>query len=413
MKAYLEAYGCTLNMGESREVKDLLVDRGWQIVGSPADADLAVISTCVVVEKTEREMLKRVQALRDRPRLIITGCMATACREKAMALAPKAEFVSPADMTAMARAIGDDGFSKGERIVPPEDLYHIIPIATGCLGDCSYCITRLARGQLKSRNIESIVDHVRMLASRGPSEMQLAAQDTAAYGADSGSSLPELVERVCAVPGDFRVRVGMMNPRSALGILERLERIYRQPKVFKFLHLPIQSGSNAVLSRMVRGYSVEDFEIIVSTVRAVAPEITVSTDIIVGYPGETERDHRLNMELIARARPDIVNVTRFSPRPGTAAANERDHLVGWRAKKRSRELSLLRFSIALDRNNVFVGRTVRALSTEIGKNGSTILRTDEYKQVVVESVLDHGRWYRVKIDRATPTYLVGHPEGLA
>jgi len=410
MRAYVEAYGCTLNVGESREIKELLVSRGWQLTETPDDADLAVLATCVVIEKTEREMLRRVKVLSSAPRLIITGCMATACAERAASIAPEAVFVGPGDLRSFDAAIGDQPARSGLPLTP-DDSYAIVPISSGCVGSCAYCITRLARGELVSRPVEAIVSRVRDAVARGPKEIQLTGQDTASYGADIGTSLPALVERVCELGGDFRVRVGMMNPRSALMQLDGLAAMYRSPKVFKFLHLPAQSGSDAVLERMGRGYSSADFRNIVSRLRAEVPTITLSTDIIVGYPGETDEDHRSNMEILSQVEPDIVNVTRFSPRPGTVAAAEPNQVVGWKAKNRSRELTALRFRIGLKKNQMLIGRSVRALSTERGKADSTIFRTDEYKQIVVPLELELGRWSVVRVTRATPTYLIGVLEG--
>ncbi len=409
MRAYIESYGCTLNAGEAREVRDLLVRTGWQIVRSPAEADLAVLATCVVIDKTEREMLRRIKTLSAAPRLIITGCMATACRDKAEALAPAAEFVPPADLQSIAKVIGSDSLDHVKHVVP--DNFAIVPIATGCLGNCSYCITRLARGDLRSRPLEDIVKRVAGVTSHGPLEVQITAQDTAAYGSDIGHSLPELVERICRIPNDFRLRIGMMNPGSALAHMNGISRMYLEQKVFKFVHLPVQSGSDRILEMMSRGYSVHDFRTIVSTLRGSVPDTTLSTDIIVGYPGETEADHEMNLKLIMSIEPDIVNVTRFSPRPRTRAAEEGAQVVGWKAKDRSRELTSVRFAVALAKNRMLVGTTVRALSTESGKAGTTILRTNQYKQIVVKTALEHARWFEVRVTRATPTYLVGELEG--
>src|SRR4030067_975302 len=213
MRAYVEAFGCTLNFGESRESEDLLSGKGWSIVQSPEDSDLAVRSTCVVVEKTERAMVKRLAELRTVPKLIVTGCMATACREKAERVVPGAVFLHPGDLERMAEVIRTESrFSSPSKV--ERESYGIVPIATGCLGSCSYCITRLARGELKSRPLESIVGSVRDMVSAGPREIRLTAQDTAAYGADIGSSLPALVDGICGIPHDFRLRVGMMNPKN-------------------------------------------------------------------------------------------------------------------------------------------------------------------------------------------------------
>jgi MiaB/RimO family radical SAM methylthiotransferase len=282
-----------------------------------------------------------------------------------------------------------------------------VPIATGCRGVCSYCITRLARGDLKSRSTARIVEAVKRAAAKGPQEIQLTAQDTAAYGCDIGTDLPKMIEEVCRIPLDFRLRVGMMNPRSAVPITERIAQMYLEPKVFKFLHLPVQSASDELLRHMGRGYTIDDFRSIIRTVRELVSRVTISTDIIVGYPGESEADHKENLSLIKEIRPDIVNVTRFSSRPGTKAAEADGQIVGWRAKDRSRELTELRFEIALERNMAWKDIPLMALATEKGKNRSTILRSNEYKQVVVPESLSLGKYYEVKVVDATPTYLIG------
>lgn len=404
MKAYVEAYGCTLNIGESREVEDLLLSSGWELVDSPGDADMAVLATCVVVAKTERAMLKRVHALSSARRLVITGCMATACREAAERAAPGAEFVPPGDVELFRRLV--DRVGPGA-VRPASSGFAIVPLATGCMGECAYCITRLARGGLRSRPAEAVLRAVASAVRTGPREVRLTAQDTACYGHDIGADLPSLVSGICALPGDFRLRVGMMNPKSAVPIAGRLAGMYLEPKVFKFLHLPVQSGSDRVLTTMRRGYCVRDFLQVIDTVRSEVPDVSLSTDIIVGYPGETEEDHEASLDLIRRTMPDIVNVTKFSPRPGTEAARARDRVDGNTVKDRSREITEVRFDAALRVNKSWTGRELRVLATEPGKSGTTLLRTDEYRQVVVRGSLELGRYYDIIVEDATPTYLLG------
>ena len=411
MKAYVEAYGCTLNFGESREIEDVLVEKGWEVVDELEGSDLAVLVTCVVIETTEREMLKRIAQLSTAPRLVVTGCMATACREKAERVAPSAVFVAPGDLESFSQFVDSCGIGRRPTIRERES-YSIVPIATGCRGACSYCITRLARGELKSRSQARVVAAVRSAASSGPREIQLTAQDTAAYGCDIGTDLPAMVEEVCRIPLDFRLRVGMMNPKSVMPVADRIAKMYLEPKVFKFLHLPVQSASDRLLEHMDRGYTVQDFGSIVTTMRKLVPRITLSTDLIVGYPGESEDDHRKNLALIKDTRPDIVNVTRFSSRPGTKAAVADGQVVGWKAKDRSRELTELRFEVALERNAAWKDMTLTTLATEKGKNMSTILRSDEYKQVVVPESLTLGKYYEVRVVGATPTYLIGSRTGV-
>ncbi len=409
MKAYVEAYGCTLNFGEAREIEALLSGSGWSIVNSSEEADLAVLTTCVVVDKTERAMMKRLKELGSVPKLVVTGCMATACRGKAESIVPDAVFVAPADLARMAEVIHAQGDADVESGIE-KGAYGIVPIATGCLGNCSYCITRLARGQLRSRPVRNIVNSVRRMVSSGPREMRITAQDTAAYGADNGSSLPELVDRICSLDGDFRLRIGMMNPKSVLPQVDAIVRMYDNQKVFKFLHLPLQSASDRMLREMGRGYTLSDFERIVSQVRTAHPDISFSTDLIVGYPGETEEDHERNKKAVSELMPDIVNVTKFSSRPGTKAALSGPVVPGGRAKEWSREITRIRFKVALDVNKSWIGRAVTALSTETGKNSTTLFRTSEYRQVVVPGNHPLGEYHAVKISGATSTYLRGELE---
>ena len=408
MRAYIESYGCTLNQGEADEVREKLLSLGWTTVPDPAEADVSVLVACVVIEATERRMLKRLRELSSSTnRVVVTGCMATTRTDEARRISPDADFIAPGDLAAFEALLG--------RAAPPvepggrseETGVSIVPIATGCRGTCRYCITRLARGALRSRAPESVIARVAEVSAPGPLEIRITAQDTAAYGLDLGTDLVELVGGMCGLENDFRLRLGMMNPNSVLPILERLPELYADARVFKFLHLPVQSASDRLLSDMGRGYTLADFERVVSVFRTVAPESTLSTDIIVGYPGESEEDHDANLEMIRRVRPDIVNVTRYSPRPGTEAFELGRGVVGWKAKDRSRALTEARFEVSLARNERLVGVERRALATERGKNDSTILRTDDYRQVVVREVLPLRRFYQVVVDDATPTYLIG------
>ncbi|UCE91356.1 MAG: tRNA (N(6)-L-threonylcarbamoyladenosine(37)-C(2))-methylthiotransferase [Methanobacteriota archaeon] len=405
MRAYVESYGCTLNKGEADEIRRVLASKGWLLTEDHREADLAVIATCIVVESTERRMFRRVKELTHVPRLIITGCLPTGLPEAARAAAPLATFVPPGDVQTFIDLVETVGPSVANAVKP--EGYAIVPLAKGCSGDCSYCITRLARGGLKSRSSGQIIDSVSSLSRSGPLEIRLTSQDNAVYGADTGGDLVTLLRDICAVDADFRLRIGMMNPGSALRLGHGLVEAFRDRRVFRFAHLPVQSGSDRLLAEMNRDYSVDDFERVVDRLRSGLPDLTLSTDIIAGYPSETESDHESNLELIRRVRPDIVNVTRFSPRPRTRAASAGPRVVGWMTKERSRELTRLRFELALARNERLVGSRFRALATERGKGLSTILRTDAYKQVVVQRTLPLRRYYDVAITAATPTYLLG------
>ena len=211
----------------------------------------------------------------------------------------------------------------------------IVEISSGCLSSCTFCQVKLVKGTVFSYPEEEIVNEARSLISQGAKEIWLTSTDNAAYGRDSKTSLPALIRKVAAVPGDFKIRVGMMNPLLTRRDQDEILNCFKLNKVFKFAHLPVQSGSNRILKAMQRGYSVSDFESMVAQLREEIPSITLSTDMIVGFPSETEAEFEESMELLKRTRPDVLNLSRFGARPGTKTAVMEDQIASEEAKNRS------------------------------------------------------------------------------
>lgn len=409
VKAYIEAHGCALNRGEALEFSSILKSAGWDVVNIPEQADLNVIATCGVIETTEKRMLKRVKDISSigKP-LIVTGCMASALRSRIEPLAQNAIFVKPDGVNELCKVVGI-AEQNDWRPEPQSDTFcHIIPIASGCQGDCSYCFTRGARGDLSSRPAANIIDEIsRIDFSRGTVEIQLTAQDTASYGSDFGSDLPLLINELASQDFDMKIRIGMMNPRTVLPILDDLIDAYSSPNVYKFLHLPVQSASNRILKDMERGYTLDDFDFIVSRFKEKYPDMTLSTDLIVGYPDETKEDHIKNVQMLERIRPDIVNITRFSERPGTRDANHSKKIPGWITKTRSRELTRLRFEISTEKNRARIGSVLDVVVSEKGTNNTMIARTDNYKQVILPRSVDLGARVHARISDCSPIHLFG------
>lgn len=412
MRVYFETYGCTMNQGDT-EIMRGIVEEKFEIVESPEACDVAVINSCGVVQRTENKVLRRMHLLRESgKKVLIAGCLP---RINYRALKEADGIISALSLNLIGEAV--EKVAGGKRYVELSDkapskvcvrkhrkegVIAIVPISEGCLGGCSYCATRFARGRLRSFGTESIVKEVEEAVKHGYREIQLTAQDTAAYGADIGESLPELLHRICRVKGEFRVRVGMMNPGSAQGIADELLECYAEEKLYKFLHLPVQSGDNAVLEKMRRDYCVEDFLEVVRAFRKLG--VTLATDVIVGYPGESEESFSKTYRLVEKIRPDVLNVKRFSPRPGTPAARLKD-MPDRIKKERSRKLAALHRKIGLEKNKKLIGREFEVLVTENGKNDTLLARTNYYKQVVLKSG-GIGGFEKVRIRDATPTYLV-------
>ncbi len=404
MRVLVEAYGCTMNRGEAEEFADGLLAGGHALAADAAAAEAFAIFTCGVIDTTERRMLRRISELgaTGKP-LLVCGCLPNISPKKIQKIAPHAILLGPGrHIEGLATLGGGKSTSPGN-----QRTVGMLPIASGCTGSCAYCITRKARGQLASREPEALRARLGELVGRGAVEIQLCAQDTAAYGADLGIGLGELVSALSATGGDFMVRIGMMNPASVVRAKVGVMDAFSNPKVFKFLHLPVQSGSDRILESMGRGHTADEFEELLSEFRLRYPGMAVSTDIITGFPGETDSDFAMSMELIERIRPDIVNITRFSSRPGTAAHAMQGKVPSRISKDRSRILTELRFSITARNYASMKGNEVRALATERRLSGTTFLRTPEYKPVVVGAEMPLGRWYNVKITGHAKTHLCG------
>ncbi len=403
---YIETYGCTLSHSESEAIRNEL--DGHQLVDALEDAHIIVLNTCIVTETTERKVLKRIRFLCDNlgnRALIVTGCATHVLAEGVWARFPKATVV---ETRLVARYINSQFGSGGGSLYPSnqDNVTTRVKIAQGCEGRCSYCVVRLARGRTLSRPIKAIEREIELRVRHGAKQVLLAAQDAGVYGVDIGSSLPELINVLCNLKCDFKMRIGMMSVRSVCEIKNDLLDVFDHPKVYKFVHLPVQSGSNRVLRLMKRGHTVLDFERCVSTFARRFPELTISTDFIVGFPTETESDFRSTLELLRRAKPVKVNITRFSPRSGTDAA-ALEPVTSRIVKDRSRMLTAEHHRIAYQQNSALVGESYNALAVEHGKHGSTTLYNDNFRPIVTRQVLPLGTSHDVTITGATPTYLRG------
>lgn len=420
MKFYIETYGCTANMGNSRETEAALMEMG-HLPSSKENADVVIVNTCAVTEKTERRIKRRLRQLQG-DRLVIAGCLATAlpdalkdmdcrknvgllCRSAAQEVAGLFEDngVLSEDRSYRQDACRQDALRQDAR---RQDACGIVNIAEGCIGHCSYCLVRKARGSLVSREPGDIADAVSQLVASGCAEIQLAAQDTAAYGLDIGTNLAELLTKINDIPGEFMIRVGMMNPDTVLPILDEMNEAFQIPKVFKFIHIPLQSGSDRILKSMNRRYSSDEFLDIVGSFHESVEDLSVHTDVIAGFPGETEEDFRQTLDIIKLLDPDKVNVTRFSRRPGTPAAEAYDMPDRFK-KDRSRRLTRQWMEIAAKKNLRYVGETLKALVTERGRGVTMKARSANYTGIVVPGALKLGCWRKVRIIRSNPFYLEG------
>ncbi len=409
---HIETYGCTSNRGESREIERALRDAGhYRVEGSKA-ADVAILNTCTVVEKTERNMLRRAEELAaETADLVVTGCMALAQGEQFADL--DAQVLHWEDVPA-AVTNGECPTTTPDAEPVLDGVVGILPIARGCLSNCSYCITKFATGRVDSPPVEENVEKARALVHAGAKELRITGQDTGVYGWDEGDrKLPELLDRICAIDGEFRVRLGMANPGGIHGIHEELADVFaRNDELYNFIHLPVQSGSDDVLGAMRRQHRVGKFEAIVETFDERLDHWTLSTDFIVGFPTETDADHERSMALLESIRPDKINVTRFSKRPGTDAA-EMKGLGGTIKKERSKAMSELKREICTETHAEMVGETHEVLVVEDGTGDSVKARDEAYRQVILTDAtargIEIGDVLEVEITAHEAMYCFGEP----
>ena len=389
------------------------------VVDSIEDADVIIVNTCYVKLPTENKVVYKIQKLQnDFPdkKIIVSGCMVEIDPEKLEEIGPNCSWIGPHQLNKSAdvvnatycgEVIRETGFSKESKVGVPkltdDSLIHIIQICEGCLGACTFCCTRFARGPLNSYPIADIVAEAKEAIENGACEIQLTAQDTAAFGRDSGEKLSDLIKEVANLDGDFRVRVGMMHPKNVLDSVDEIIDAIKHPKVYNFIHLPIQSGSDKVLSEMRRGHTIEQYLDILSKFKREIPDLTLAVDIIVGYPTETDEDFELTVKLLHDIKPSLIHLSKYQHRKGAISSSLKE-IPHETMKKRSKFLSEIKSKITEDENRELVNSYQNVLVIEKGSKGGFIAKTDSYIPVIVDCA-ELGTFVKVKITEATATYL--------
>jgi threonylcarbamoyladenosine tRNA methylthiotransferase CDKAL1 len=425
MRVFLKSYGCSANQADGEVMKGCLAQAGIELVESASAADVVVVNTCAVKGPTENRVIDALKRCPQGRKLVVAGCLPLTSYDRLLrevrfdgAVGPAAgkgivEVVEQVFRGEKVTALNDALVAKPSLALPQlrsNKVISVVPVNYGCLGACAYCCVVFARGRLRSYTVENVLGRVRRDLAAGAREFWVTSQDTACYGRDLGVNLAVLLEALTTVSGDFRVRVGMMTPNLVADIADRLVAAFKNEKVFKFVHLPVQSGDDEVLRRMCRFYTVQEFRDLVSLFRSAFPQITLATDVICGFPGETREAFENTLRLISEVKPDIVNVSKFFPRPKTAAAEMRDEFVDLaETKRRSTMAAELAKRTALERNRRWIGWTGAVLIDEKGKvPGTWIGRNFAYKPITVKSAENLlGRTLDVRVEKAFSTHLSG------
>ncbi len=413
---YIWTIGCQMNKAESDRLGSLLEQRGYRPVAAPESADLVVLNTCVVRQSAEDRVTNKLHLLRrlkaSRPGLCIavTGCFVDSNEAALMKRYPHVDYFFKAGEIPEWLEMAQTGDQLPEHA--PVSVY--VPIMQGCNNFCSYCIVPYRRGRERSRPLREISDEVRALVSRGAREIILLGQNVDSYGSDlaEGTDLAELLDELNSIDGLLRLRFLTNHPKDMSQKL--IERVARLDKVCEHINLPVQAGDNAILEAMRRNYSVEHYCSLVERIRSAVPDVALTTDLIVGFPGEGEAQFLNSYRLIEKLRFDAVHVACYSPRKGTLAERQmQDDVPADEKKRRLTLIEELQEKIVTEINERLMGRGVEVLvDARIG--GKWRGRTRSDKLVFFNAPGDYlGRLVSVRIERTGPWSLQGSLLGAA
>jgi threonylcarbamoyladenosine tRNA methylthiotransferase CDKAL1 len=427
---YIETYGCTANQNNSEILKGILTQASYQITNNQEIAEIIILNTCIVKGKTENKIKRRIQDLaKDYPDklIILTGCMPETDSKQIKQLNENTIFLGTHHFKDVVNIIKkhkensldwkqQDSFldyQKETKLnlpkIPQNKLISITQISEGCFGNCTYCKTRLAKGALFSYPEKEILSSIESDLKNGAKEVWVTSQDNANYGMDDKKQrLPELLTKILELKHRFKLRIGMMDPNNVLPILEELISTYKNKKMYKFIHIPIQSTSNNVLTDMNRLYTIEQAEKLIQKFRKQIPEITISTDIIVGYPTETKQDHEKNVEFIKKFKPDVFNLSKMSIHKGTIA-NKLKPLNIKIINKRTTELMKLHRQTAKQNKEKFLNKKTKAFVNKKLQDNLYQARDDNYNIILItsndKSIL--GKILEVKIKQIGIHHMIG------
>ncbi len=424
---YIQTFGCTANQNNSEILKGILTQSGYQITNNQDIADIIILNTCIVKQKTEDKIKRKIQDLKKQKNklIIITGCMPETDAKAIQQLNNKAILLGTHHMKDIINLIKDhqDNKLKDEKYLdyqreeklnlpklPINKLISICQISEGCLGNCSYCKTKLAKGKLFSYPEQDIIKTIESDLKQGAKEVWITSQDNANYGMDKENKkqkLPELLKKILSLNHKFKLRLGMMDPNNVVPILDELIEIYKHPKVYKFLHIPIQSASNKILKHMNRLYTIEQAEQIIEKFKKQISNITISTDIIVGYPTETKKNHEQNLDFIKKIKPDVFNLSKMSIHKGTEAFKYKPLQIKI-IHKRAKELMQEHRKTALQNKQKFLNKTIKVFVNKKLDENFFESRDENYNIVLInnkDNLL--GKNIKVKVKGVGVHHIIG------
>jgi len=404
---YIETYGCTMNKADSRIMSTLLKESNYTET-SIDKAEFIIINTCGVKQQTENKIKQRLEEIHvnytesQNKHVIITGCLPHISKnyiEILKKIIPSyAAIIDLDNINEIVQILkkvkkeknnfilySQESIDKSKILIdlPKGKLTGILSISEGCEGNCTYCCVKNARKALHTYNPVSILKNAKHQLNQGAKQLCLTSQDCSTYRHEN-SNLADLIRKIHQIPTEFFLRMGMLNPKFLLDEFDQLISIFSLEKVYKLLHIPIQSGSNRVLQKMNRNYKIEKIRTKIQSLREKFPSLSISTDIICGFPEESERDFEETMEFIEWLKPGILNISKFTVRPGTKAKYMKQ-VDSREIKERSIRLSKLFRDYLIDINQKWIGWKGKILILHEGNNENQAFgRNFAYKNVFLD-----------------------------
>jgi MiaB-like tRNA modifying enzyme len=410
--------GCAANFGDGEKIARIFADDYRVVFGIPKETlsgneaetpDALVLNVCTVKGNAGAlKLLREALSIAPEAKLFITGCAPKDFREEVAKITDKVVFTSLKELKLEKLALKR---VQGDLLIRESSLVGIVNIEEGCLDACAYCSTRIVKGRLHSYPAADIVQQVKSLVSDGCIEIQLTGQDCGCYGFDTGTNLADLVQQILAeVPGNYKMRLGMGNPRHMLQYIAPLLECFKDDRIYKFIHLPVQSGSDSVLKAMNRKHNAQDYIDLAETFNRNFPLFTLSTDLIVGFPGESEQDFNDTLDILKKTRPTVCNITRFVARPNTPAYHMAGTVPDEIKHQRSATLAEAFQRIANENNARWIGQTETVVIEKLGyRKGTYIARNAAYRPVAIssDSPLHPGERFTATITAAESFALIG------
>jgi threonylcarbamoyladenosine tRNA methylthiotransferase CDKAL1 len=414
---YIKTFGCSLNHSDSEVMAGLLREAGFNVISDYSEidssnvcavniskVDIVIINSCTVKNLAESKFFKELRKWKSKNvKILVAGCITQADPDLLKTILKDISVIGTRKISDVVfivnkllsgQIVHNINTDFNERLNLPKvrkiGIIEILPISEGCLSNCSFCKTKFARGNLLSYPREKIIQQFKTAVSEGCKEFWITSQDCGCYGFDIYRNekyfLPQLLNDLLNIDGDFRIRLGMSNPDHVDRIKDDLVETFKHPKMFKFLHIPVQSGNDKILRDMRRPHTVKDFYDIVSLFRRRIPGITISTDLIAGFPGETDKEFNDTLVLIKDMRFEVLNFSRFWARKGTDAAKMKQ-LSSEIIKERTEKIKHLFNRMIEAQNKFWMGKDLKILIDEVGKNNLFIGRDDYYRQVVLKDMV--------------------------